>query len=147
MPNLNVCRRAVTLAATAGARPGVNIATDMTVTPAHEAVADLYEQRLQRLIDRLPKVLQPSTRWLRRSSSRWVRVPTGVLLVCGGLLSIFPFFGIWMLPLGLLLLAEDLAPLRRPRDRALDWIARRRPDWFAEKAIVTTTRALPSLRS
>jgi len=144
VPNPNTCRRAET---PAGARPGNNSATDVAATPANQAVADRYEQRLERLIDRLPKILQPSTRWLRRSSSQWVRIPAGVLLVCGGLLSILPFLGIWMLPLGLLLLAEDMAPLRRRRDRALDWIARRRPDWFAEKVIMTTTRALPSLRS
>ena len=36
-----------------------------------------------------------------------------------------------MLPLGLMLLAEDIAPLRRARDRILDWIERHRPHWFA----------------
>jgi hypothetical protein len=35
-----------------------------------------------------------------------------------------------MLPLGLLLLAEDLPPLRRARSRILDSIQRRRPHWF-----------------
>jgi hypothetical protein len=53
-----------------------------------------------------------------------------VLLIGGGLLSILPGFGLWMLPLGLLLLAEDIPPLRRGRDRALDWIERRRPHWI-----------------
>jgi predicted DCC family thiol-disulfide oxidoreductase YuxK len=55
-----------------------------------------------------------------------------VLLMGGGILSILPFLGIWMLPLGLLLLAEDLPPVRRVRDRVLDWIAHHRPHWFAE---------------
>jgi hypothetical protein len=45
-------------------------------------------------------------------------VPVGFLLIAGG----FPLFGIWLLPLGLILLAEDVAPLRRGRDRLLDWI-------------------------
>jgi hypothetical protein len=54
-----------------------------------------------------------------------------VLLIIGGCLSILPVFGLWMLPLGLILLADDIAPLRRGRGRALDWVARRRPHWFA----------------
>jgi hypothetical protein len=35
-----------------------------------------------------------------------------------------------MLPLGLVLLAEDVPSLRRARDRLLDWIERRRPRWL-----------------
>jgi predicted DCC family thiol-disulfide oxidoreductase YuxK len=55
-----------------------------------------------------------------------------VLLIGGGILSVLPLLGIWMLPLGLMLLAEDLPPLRRVRDRVLDSVARHRPRWFAE---------------
>jgi hypothetical protein len=55
-----------------------------------------------------------------------VRIPAGALLIVGGVLSILPFLGIWMLPLGLMLLAEDMPPLRRSRGRVLDWIARHR---------------------
>jgi hypothetical protein len=36
-----------------------------------------------------------------------------------------------MLPLGLMLLADDIPPLRRARGRALGWVARRRPHWLA----------------
>jgi hypothetical protein len=107
---------------------------DETAGSAHEseaAAARHHERRLERLIDRLPNWAQPTTRWLRRPSARWVRVPAGVLLVCGGLMGMLPLLGIWMLPLGLILLAEDIAPLRRARDRILEWIERRRPHWFA----------------
>ena len=55
----------------------------------------------------------------------------GVLLIAGALLSILPIFGLWMLPLGLVLLAEDIAPLQRARDRSLDWVERHRPHWFS----------------
>jgi hypothetical protein len=95
-----------------------------------DRAARQHEQRLERLINRLPLRLQRMVRWLRRPSSRWVRVPAGVLLICGGLLSILPLLGIWMLPLGMILLAEDIAPLRRARDRLLDWIERRYPQWM-----------------
>jgi hypothetical protein len=102
----------------------------MTSLPTTDAAAQQREQRLERLIDRLPRRLQPATRWLRRPSSRWVRIPVGVLLLGGGVLAILPLFGVWMLPLGLVLLAEDVPPLRRVRDRLLDWIERRRPHWL-----------------
>jgi len=36
---------------------------------------------------------------------------------------ILPFLRLWMLPLGLVLLADDIPPLRRARRRALGWQA------------------------
>jgi hypothetical protein len=89
------------------------------------------ERRLRRLLRRLPARMQAITRWLRKPSSRWARLPAGVFLIIGGCLAILPVFGLWMLPLGLMLLADDIPPLRRARDRALDWLERRRPGWFA----------------
>ena len=88
--------------------------------------AVLREQRIERLIDRLPERLQGPARWLRKPSSRWLRLPAGLLLLCGGLLGALPFFGFWMLPAGLALLAEDLPPLRRVSGRLLAWFERRR---------------------
>lgn len=46
--------------------------------------------------------------------ARMFRVPVAGLLVLGGLFSFLPVLGIWMLPLGLLLLAVDVPALRRP---------------------------------
>jgi hypothetical protein len=48
----------------------------------------------------------------------------------GGFLSILPIVGLWMLPLGLVLLAEDIPPLRRATNRVLAWIEHRRPHWM-----------------
>jgi hypothetical protein len=89
------------------------------------------ERRLRRLLRRLPGRMQAITRRLRKPASRWARIPAGVLLIVGGFLSILPVFGLWMFPLGLMLLADDIPPLRRARDRALAWLERRRPHWFA----------------
>lgn len=90
-----------------------------------------HERRLERLIDRLPQRLQKIIRWLRRPGLRWVRLVAGVLFIAGSFLSILPIFGIWMLPIGLVLLAEDIPVFRRLRDRVLDWIGRHRPHWLA----------------
>jgi hypothetical protein len=88
------------------------------------------ERRLEQLIDRLPKSWRSTARWLRQPSQRWLRICTGVLLIVGSFFSILPLFGLWMLPLGLVLLAEDIQVLRRALDRILEWIERRRPHWF-----------------
>ena len=94
------------------------------------AAASAAEQRLERLIGRLPRGVQRAVRRLRRPEARWLRIPAGVLLAAASLLSILPLFGLWMLPLGLVLLAEDVAALRRGRDRLLAWAERRWPHWF-----------------
>jgi hypothetical protein len=41
-----------------------------------------------------------------------VRLPVAALLVIGGVFSFLPVLGIWMLPLGLMLLAVDIPALR-----------------------------------
>ena len=52
----------------------------------------------------------------RLRGNRWlpVRLPLALILIAGGLFSFLPVLGIWMLPLGLLLLAVDLPFLRGP---------------------------------
>lgn len=87
-------------------------------------------RRMARLLDRLPAWLRRATIWLLRPHARWIRIPAGLLLVLGGIFSILPILGIWMLPLGLILLAEDVPLLRRWRERALDWIEHKRPHWI-----------------
>ena len=87
--------------------------------------------RLERLIERFPPRLRQAVRWLRKPASRWARIPSGVLLSVGGLLWFLPLLGLWMLPLGLLLLAEDVPALDRLRARILETLERRYPHWFA----------------
>jgi hypothetical protein len=97
---------------------------------AGETVSSNHERRIERLLNRLPGRLQTAIHWLRRPGLRWVRIVAGVLFIAGSFLSILPIFGIWMLPLGLILLAEDIAAVRRARDGLLGWIERHRPHWF-----------------
>lgn len=54
-----------------------------------------------------------------------LRLPLGLALVAGGVLAILPVFGLWMIPLGLLILALDLPPLR-PAMLALIVLMRRK---------------------
>ncbi|KJC52326.1 hypothetical protein [Bradyrhizobium sp. LTSP857] len=90
--------------------------------------------RLDKLVRRLPQRMGDTVSYLLKPSSRWVRIPAGALLVVGGVLSILPVLGIWMLPLGLALLAEDVPALRSSRSKVFDWIERRKPHWLDPSA-------------
>jgi hypothetical protein len=92
---------------------------------------DADDWRLEELINRLPRRIRSTVRFLRKPSSRWLRIPAGLLLTVGGVLWFLPIAGLWMLPIGLTLLADDVQPLRSLRSRILDWVEHHRPDWLA----------------
>lgn len=88
--------------------------------------------RIDRQFDRIQRKVPVSARlleWLRRPASRLVRIPIGVLLILGGIFSFLPVLGIWMLPLGLLLLALDVAVLRTPVSAAILRSTRKWTTW------------------
>jgi hypothetical protein len=74
---------------------------------------------------RLPPRLARFVGWLRRPSSRLVRIPLAILLILGGIFSFLPVLGLWMLPLGLLLFAQDVPMLQKPMARMLGWVERK----------------------
>ncbi|WP_066478306.1 hypothetical protein [Bosea sp. WAO] len=74
----------------------------------------LLRLAFKRLEQELPDRLAAASRWLRHPSSRLVRIPAALLLILGGIFSILPFLGLWMLPLGLMLIAADIPFLRKP---------------------------------
>jgi len=88
------------------------------------------EKNIERLLARLPGWLARFIRRLRRPRARWVRLPVAALLIPAGFLSFLPVFGLWMLPLGLLLLAVDIPLLKRLVYRFVNWLAVKRPQWF-----------------
>lgn len=83
-----------------------------------EFVIDKHKRRLDRHLDRwqgkLPGWAARAADWLRKPSSRWLRIPVGLLLVACGLLGFLPVLGFWMVIPGLLLLALDVPILRLP---------------------------------
>lgn len=73
------------------------------------------ERRLDRQFQALSRnipALERPLRLLLGPRGWMIRMPAGVLLTIGGILSFLPVLGIWMLPLGLMLLAVDVPPLR-----------------------------------
>ena len=89
-------------------------------------------RRLRRQFDALGRAAPPSRRlvdYLLRDRFRLVRLPLALLLILGGLLSILPIFGLWMLPLGLMLLSVDIPLLRPGVSGALIRLRRRASLW------------------
>ena len=71
--------------------------------------------------DRLLDALDGFEAWNARQSP-WLRIPLGILLCLGAVLSILPIFGLWMLPLGLLILSEDVSCIRNRREKIEGWL-------------------------
>ena len=74
--------------------------------------------RFRRLLDpvRLLDGLDRFEEWNRRQSP-FLRIPLGLVLCLGGVFSLLPVLGLWMLPVGLLVLSEDIPWLRDRRER------------------------------
>ena len=68
--------------------------------------------------DRISRMI----RWLRSPQSRWVRIPLAILLIAQSFFFFLPLAGIEFLPLGLLLIAQDVPFLRKPVGKAMLWL-------------------------
>ena len=63
---------------------------------------------------------------LKRHPNAWIRRGAGAALIVGGILGFLPILGFWMLPLGIVLISDDIPWLRRQRRRVQSWWLRRR---------------------
>ncbi len=79
------------------------------------------------LEQRLPRWIARWLSWMRTPESRYVRIPASIALIVGGFVGFLPVLGFWMIPLGLLLLAQDVPALRPLMRRLLAWINRKWP--------------------
>ena len=61
-----------------------------------------------------PRFIGRALHFLRRPWAMLIRIPLGIVFVFGGIFSFLPVLGLWMLPVGLLLLAVDIPFLRGP---------------------------------
>jgi len=96
----------------------------------HAYVDALAEQHIAKLIAHLPPWAGNAIRWIRRPAARWVRMPVAICLIPGGVFGFLPVLGLWMLPLGLILLGVDVPIIRHGMHRFINWLAERRPQWF-----------------
>lgn len=102
------------------------------------SIYDSDDVRLDRHLDnlerRLPEGVARRISRLRRPEARWVRFPAGLSLIGGGCFGFLPVLGFWMLPLGFLLLAQDVAVVKRPTVDVLDLAERRWAAWKGKSA-------------
>lgn len=68
----------------------------------------------QELEVELPRRAGRFLTWLRSPPARWVRIPVGLLFIACAAFWFLPVVGIELLPIGLLLLAQDVPWLRKP---------------------------------
>jgi hypothetical protein len=76
--------------------------------------------------DQKPHSLKIFGREIPMPASRVGRIVLGILFVFFGLLGFLPVLGFWMVPVGLLILSQDLAVVRRWRRRFSVWYAKRK---------------------
>jgi hypothetical protein len=84
--------------------------------------------------------------WLRKPSSQLVRIPLALLLMVGGVFAFLPVLGFWMLPLGLILIAQDMPFLQKPIARSLGWAERKWLERQAKSAVNRKRKLRETLR-
>jgi len=84
-----------------------------------------FDEEMDRLQGHMPEWAGRNFDRLRQPEAVWVRVPAGVALISGGVLSFLPVLGLWMLPVGVALLACDVRPIQPPLARALRFANRK----------------------
>jgi hypothetical protein len=82
------------------------------------------DQYLARMGAYLPNWLCETVKWIRKPERFAARAAVSLLLVLGGVFSFLPVLGLWMLPLGLIVISQDLVFLQRPLVRTIRWIER-----------------------
>src|SRR5215469_9481291 len=80
-----------------------------------------FHEEMDRFQNHIPAWVSRNLNRLRGQRALWVRVPASVALIGCGVLGFLPLpiEGIWMLPIGLALLAHDVPTMRRPMARLL----------------------------
>jgi len=96
-------------------------------------MADFHEE-MDRLQGHMPDWAGRHLNRLRHPRAVWVRVPAGIALTGGGVFSVLPVLGLWMVPVGLALLAQDVPPMRKPMARVLRFTNGKIDDMKARKA-------------
>jgi hypothetical protein len=83
-----------------------------------------WDARVAHLLNKLPKQVQAGVKWLRHPPRKAVRLLVSAFFILGGILSILPILGLWMLPLGLALMSDDMPWLKVWLEHAARWIER-----------------------
>ena len=104
----------------------------MTKSTQPDELDDAFDQLEREVPDSVTRAIH----WMRQPQARLVRIPLGIVCIVGSFLWFLPVLGIWFLPLGLLLIAQDVPFLRRPIGRMTlylleQWVRLRK--WWARR--------------
>jgi hypothetical protein len=91
------------------------------------------DPHLERLLNTLPLRVKRTYVWLTKPEARLIRWPLGLALIVGGVFGFLPILGFWMIPLGALLIGEDIPPVRRPTLSLLGLIYRKWDAWRSSR--------------
>jgi hypothetical protein len=91
-------------------------------TSKQERGKELLDRAFEGLEEQTPDRVTKIIRWVRSPQSRWVRLPLGILCIIASFFWFLPIVGIEFLPIGLLLIAQDVPFLRRPVAKLLLWL-------------------------
>jgi hypothetical protein len=101
----------------------------------HQAQADL-DAAFDKLERETPDSLTRVILWLRRPQARWIRLPLGILCIIASFFWFLPVVGLEFLPIGLILIAQDVPFLREPAARFMLWAidrTKRLKKWWQRK--------------
>jgi hypothetical protein len=87
-------------------------------------IPDFHEE-MDRFQNYIPTWVARNLKRLLGKRAIWVRVLTGVAFIVAWCFFPLPIVGIWMLPVGLALLAYDIPMMRRPMARLLHFTNRK----------------------
>jgi uncharacterized membrane protein len=94
-----------------------------------ELLNEAFEGLEQQAPDRLTRLI----RWLRDPKSRKIRIPLGILFILASFLWFLPVLGLELLPIGLLLIAQDVPFLRAPVAKMMLWLERK---WAEQRRVL-----------
>lgn len=86
---------------------------------SHRGRTGPLNQAFVRLEKMLPRPMGRALHWLHDPDSRLVRIPLGILFIIASFFWFLPVIGLELLPIGLLLVAQDMPFLRRPVGRLM----------------------------
>jgi hypothetical protein len=112
---------------------------------------DELDKAFDKLEHETPDFLTRAIIWLRKPRARVVRLPLGILFIVAGFLWFLPVVGLEFLPIGLLLIAQDVPFLRRPVGRMTLWLLDRwvqlRRWWTKRRAAARARKQREQLQS
>lgn len=92
-----------------------------------------YQERQDALLSKLPPRLGRFVKKLLEPQRKKLRIALGIFFILAGIFSFLPVLGLWMLPLGMILLAQDNKFCRNLSARLLGWAAKHHPEWFDDE--------------